>query len=106
MSRALAGNVWVDDVLYKAGTVPPKDVADRITNPKAWNAPDPVRVVPSGDAAQAAKPDVAPSGSVFDPSEHTVAEVLAYLKDADDDEKSRVIEVERSVKGRATITSA
>lgn len=38
MSKKLAKNVIVDGVLYGAGTVPPKDVADEITNPKAWDA--------------------------------------------------------------------
>lgn len=41
--RKLAANVYVDGVLHPAGSTPPKDAADRITNPKAWpgkGAPD------------------------------------------------------------------
>lgn len=34
--RALAANVYVDGVLYPAGSVPPGKVARAITNPKAW----------------------------------------------------------------------
>lgn len=37
MARELSANVYVDGVLYgPAGESPPKDVAERITNPKAW----------------------------------------------------------------------
>lgn len=37
MSRKLIANVYVDGVLYgPAGKSPSKDVAERITNPKAW----------------------------------------------------------------------
>lgn len=37
--RKLATNVWVGDpaVLYTAGSTPPKEHADLITNPKAWD---------------------------------------------------------------------
>ncbi|MDR6861969.1 hypothetical protein [Phycicoccus sp. 3266] len=38
--KALAANVWVDGTLYEAGSTPPKDVADEITNPKAWGESD------------------------------------------------------------------
>jgi hypothetical protein len=34
--RKLASNVWVGGELYEAGSAPPKEVADQITNPKAW----------------------------------------------------------------------
>jgi hypothetical protein len=35
--KALVANVWVDGVLYgPAGKKPDKDVAEQITNPKAW----------------------------------------------------------------------
>lgn len=36
MARKLAANVYVGETLYKAGTSPEKDIADQITNPKAW----------------------------------------------------------------------
>jgi len=37
-SRALAVNVTVGAETYPAGSVPPRDVAAQITNPKAWGA--------------------------------------------------------------------
>lgn len=37
---------------------------------------------------------------MFDPSDHTVAEVTAYLAKADDDERERVLAVERSGQAR------
>jgi trigger factor len=39
----------------------------------------------------------------FDPAEHTVADVLAYLADADDDERARVLAAEAAGEARATI---
>ena len=36
MSRKLAANVWVGEEFFAAGSTPPKDVAEQITNPKAW----------------------------------------------------------------------
>jgi hypothetical protein len=38
--KKLAANVWVDGVLYLADSSPEKDVADQITNPKAWGEVD------------------------------------------------------------------
>lgn len=35
--KQLTKNIWVDGTLYEAGSTPPKDVAEQITNPKAWN---------------------------------------------------------------------
>lgn len=39
----------------------------------------------------------------FDPSVHTVAEVLAHLADADDDEKNRVLAAEQAGQARKGI---
>lgn len=39
----------------------------------------------------------------FDPAGHTVDEVLAYLDQADDAERTRVLEAERSGKARVSI---
>lgn len=38
--RKLAANVWVGGVFYASGSTPEKDVADQITNPKAWHEGD------------------------------------------------------------------
>jgi hypothetical protein len=44
-------------------------------------------------------------GDVFDPSEHKVDDVLAYLADADEDERQRVLTAESEGKTRSTILS-
>lgn len=36
MARKLAKNVYVGETLYMAGSTPPKEDADQITNPAAW----------------------------------------------------------------------
>ena len=40
MSRKLATNVTVEGDTYAAGTVPPKEIADKITHPRAWATED------------------------------------------------------------------
>jgi pyruvate/2-oxoglutarate dehydrogenase complex dihydrolipoamide acyltransferase (E2) component len=40
MARQLAKNVYVGEKLYMAGSTPPKDVAEQITNPAAWGDGD------------------------------------------------------------------
>lgn len=48
--------------------------------------------------------DEAPAAAdAFDPAEHTVADVLAYLADADEDERARVLAAEAAGEARATI---
>lgn len=54
-------------------------------------------------AALAADGGDAPAVEPFDPSEHTVPEVLAHLEGADDDERQRVLTAEQSGKSRMTI---
>ncbi|MDB5716445.1 MAG: hypothetical protein JWO15_3842 [Sphingomonadales bacterium] len=40
--KTLAVNVTVGTTTFEAGTVPPKEIADQITNPKAWgDTPEP-----------------------------------------------------------------
>ena len=36
MARKLAKNVFVGETFYAAGSTPPKEDADQITNPAAW----------------------------------------------------------------------
>ncbi len=48
----LSTAVIVDGEVYERGTTPPDDVAERITNPAAWDAPDDAPDVPDGSAAQ------------------------------------------------------
>lgn len=39
----------------------------------------------------------------FDPAEHTIPQVMAYLKDADDEERARVLEIEAAGEKRKGI---
>lgn len=41
--------------------------------------------------------------SLFNPEQHTVAEVNEYLAGVDDDEKIRVLEIEEATKNRKSI---
>lgn len=71
MARALNANVWVDDVLYRAGETPPAEVAARIGD-HAWEpeAADAAEVPPvalpaasgaDGSATGSAVPDPVPA---------------------------------------------
>lgn len=48
--KKLAANVWVNGEFHEAGSTPPKEVADQIANPKAWNAPEDETEQPIGDS--------------------------------------------------------
>lgn len=37
MPRHLNTNVYVNEVWYRAGEMPPREVAEQITNPKVWD---------------------------------------------------------------------
>ncbi|MEU9002574.1 hypothetical protein, partial [Streptomyces sp. NPDC048551] len=54
------------------------------------------------EQAEPLTPD-APSVAVFDPGAHTVADVLAHLAEADEDERARVLSAEAAGDARATI---
>jgi hypothetical protein len=57
------------------------------------------------DPLEAAQPDPEPPpppADVFDPSAHTVEDVLAHLDAADADEAARVLDAEEAGKNRAT----
>lgn len=51
MSKQLAMNTTVEGETYAAGTVPPAEVAKKITNPKAWGEE------PKPDAAPEPEPE-------------------------------------------------
>lgn len=62
MARKLAANVYVGGVLHAAGSSPDKDVADQITNPKAWGESasaesDAPAAFPEGDPSEDWKGD-------------------------------------------------
>ena len=47
----------------------------------------------------------ADQGNEFDPADHSVEEVKAYIEDANDEERQRVLEAEKSGKARKTLLS-
>lgn len=124
-------NVQVDGTWYRPGDVPPAEHAFRITNWRVWGdemaeyeVPGPSQFQtdgdgkvqpPSGQPVTEAPEQPVPSteesvtepaptdGGAFDPSEHTAAEVQAYLETADDAERERVLGAERSGKARKGI---
>lgn len=47
MPRHLNTNVYVNETWYRAGEIPPVDVADLITNPKVWDGdPEALQTTP------------------------------------------------------------
>lgn len=54
MSKKLAKNVQVGDTVYMAGETVDKDIADQITNPRAWEADDPADADADADEAKPA----------------------------------------------------
>ncbi|MFE3578717.1 hypothetical protein [Streptomyces vinaceus] len=60
------------------------------------------RVVDDAPTEASSPADPAPAAD-FDPSEHTVDDVLAYLADADEAERARVLAVEEAGQARVTI---
>jgi hypothetical protein len=46
------------------------------------------------------------SGQAFDPSDHNIDDVQAYLANATDEERARVLEAERAGKARKTLLDA
>lgn len=56
-----------------------------------------------GYSITAKEPEATPPAETFDPDEHNAADVLAYLADADDTERARVLDAEAAGQARATI---
>lgn len=85
--RKLAQNVNLYGVLYPAGSAPAKEIADQITNPKAWGKGDEAResapAFPEGDPAESWKTDelkaYADSKSIDVSAGKNKAEILAIL---------------------------
>lgn len=67
---------------------------------------DGIRYRPEDAPARVAEPEPAAPAALFDPSEHTVAEVLAHLADADDAEHARVLAAEQDGQARKGIIGA
>jgi hypothetical protein len=71
-------------------------------------APDGILEIPDAVWAQHAWPEsvwqaIEVPRKVFDPADHTVAEVNAHLEKADDDERARVLAAERDGKARTGV---
>lgn len=69
MARTLAANVYVGETLYRAGTSPEKEIAEQITNPKAWGETE--------DAAEPAAPEPTPDPEPASPAKKTAAKRTA-----------------------------
>ncbi|WKD36508.1 hypothetical protein [Streptomyces xanthophaeus] len=63
----------------------------------------PAVVEPDAPAEPALEPAPAEAAEAFDPADHNVVDVLAYLADADEDERARVLAAEEAGEARATI---
>lgn len=75
MSRRLATNVVIDGTVYAGGTIPPADVAKRITNEVAWE-PAPADPEPSAVVPAASKPKGKRGAKATSPS-HPAASPVA-----------------------------
>ena len=81
------------------------DGAREASGNAAMDAP-PVQPAPTPSGAQGAEgAPPSPSAPAFDPTDHTVSEVLAYLERADVPERARVIDAERAGRARVTIVN-
>ena len=93
-------NTRTGRIVYMTAPVPAMDRSAR------WERADDLS--DAGRAAPAAPvlswPDPAPDpAGPFDPAEHTVAQVNAYLADADEDERARVLAAEADGRARRGI---
>ncbi|MCI7690317.1 MAG: trigger factor, partial [Trueperella pyogenes] len=85
------------DVNAILGEKPEGEVTPEFTaKPAATKKAKALAEAPAESAAEA------PAGD-FDPAEHKVDEVLAYVESADDTEKARVLEAEKNGKARKTL---
>lgn len=74
------------------------------TNIHRWSQPVTDDSSAGGEDTPPAEDTVETVEELFDPSGHTVAEVVAYLATVDDDEKARVMQLEIDGKARVGIT--
>lgn len=96
----------VDHMVALAGQaqeVPEKgdETGDGDSAPEAPEVPE-----TGGEGAETGEEDLIGDGEPYDPGAHTADEVVKYLKDASDEEKSRVLAAEADGKGRSTILNA
>lgn len=98
--------VDVDAIL---GDRPENEVVPEFTAKPAKKAPAKAAKAERADKAEKkakkAEAPAAENAGAFDPAEHKVDEVLAYVEGADDAEKARVLEAEKNGKARKTLIS-
>lgn len=87
---------------YGIGSPPARQQPGPDDDPKPGSESTHVDAATSPDLTPTTTEPVAPAGG-FDPSEHGVDEVNAYIADADADEQARVIAAERQGKARRSI---
>ena len=105
-----AGNAGVDHRLVKTttfGYVVPDYVRDGTQPPEPEPEPDPEpepepEPEDPGDDEEGEGINMM-STNEFDPSDHGIGEVKAYLADADEEERQRVLDAERSGKARKSL---
>jgi hypothetical protein len=87
MARRLAANVWVGDQFFEAGSVPPKEIAEQITNPKAWG--DTVAEEPEApkDPGSSETPEATESAYAGWKAAELKAEIATRNEGRDDDAK-------------------
>lgn len=75
-------------------------------NPEDANAVTPSEANPSIDKTEAGETPDGSTTEAYDPSEHSVDEVVAYLETADENEKERVLAAEAEGKARKGVLEA
>lgn len=112
ITRVIAAGdlVSTDDAIYSKATREHfESVAAHVTQQAGRRAAAAGSGVEAATAAPGEVRDLTPPAPVtqaFDPGEHGVPEVLAYLAEADAEERERVLAAEAAGKKRATIAKA
>jgi hypothetical protein len=98
---------YVERLVELAGTAS----SEPENGPQSGSDTDPAPSAPGSESGtenggEDVDEDLIGSTTDFDPGQHTADEVLKHLKDASDEEKSRVLALEKDGKGRSTILNA
>lgn len=100
-----AKNAGLDQRLVRPvsdGYIVPEELGGESKTPKQDNVSPPTTTDTSlPDTAP--EEGTAPQAQQFDPSDHGIGRVKAYLEDADEEERQRVLDAERSGKARKTL---
>jgi hypothetical protein len=97
----------VDWMVAQAGKQEETDPSEPENQPENPGGSDNGQTGTDGEnGSQTGEEDLIGSTPEFNPGEHTVEEVVAYLKEASDEEKARVVAQEADGKGRSTILNS